>query len=75
MFVFSDPTLLQAVVEARRRGVKVQVMLNPTRRSGEAENEETRKTLTDEDQRRLVEEALQELDFSSLSAGAAGDLN
>jgi cardiolipin synthase len=47
MFVFSDPTLLQAVVEARRRGVKVQVMLNPTRRSGEAENEETRKTLTE----------------------------
>src|SRR5580658_5344320 len=47
MFVFSDPSLLQAVVEARRRGVKVQVMLNPTRRSGEAENEATRKTLTE----------------------------
>ncbi len=30
----------------------------------------TRKTLSDADQRRLVEEALGELDFSSLSAGA-----
>jgi F-type H+-transporting ATPase subunit b len=29
----------------------------------------TRKTLNDEDQRRLVEEALSELDFSALSAG------
>jgi F-type H+-transporting ATPase subunit b len=31
----------------------------------------TRKTLDDSDQRRLVEEALGELDFSSLSSGAA----
>ena len=31
----------------------------------------TRKTLDDADQRRLVEEALGELDFSSISAGAA----
>jgi F-type H+-transporting ATPase subunit b len=30
----------------------------------------TRKTLNDDDQRRLVEEALGELDFSSLSSGA-----
>jgi F-type H+-transporting ATPase subunit b len=30
----------------------------------------TRRSLTDEDQRRLVEEALGELDFASLSAGA-----
>jgi len=46
MFVFSDPTLLKAVIDAQRRGVKVRVMLNPARRSGEAENEESRKTLT-----------------------------
>src|SRR5580700_5513975 len=46
MFVFSDPTLLSAVIDAHRRGVKVRVMLNPARRSGEAENEESRKTLT-----------------------------
>ena len=45
MFVFSDPALLQAVLDARRRGLKVQVMLNPARRSGEAENAETRKAL------------------------------
>jgi F-type H+-transporting ATPase subunit b len=31
----------------------------------------TRKTLDGADQKRLVEEALAELDFSSLSAGAA----
>jgi cardiolipin synthase A/B len=46
MFVFSDPALLKAVIDAHRRGVKVRVMLNPARRSGEAENEESRKTLT-----------------------------
>jgi cardiolipin synthase len=46
MFVFSDPTLLGAVIDAHRRGVKVRVMLNPARRSGEVENEESRKTLT-----------------------------
>ena len=46
MFVFSDPALTRAVIAARRRGVMVQVMLNPARRSGEEENEETRKELT-----------------------------
>jgi cardiolipin synthase len=45
MFLFTDPTLLEAVVAARRRGVNVRVMLNPARRSGEAENEEARKAL------------------------------
>ena len=45
MFIFSDPALLAAVIAAHQRGVKVQVMLNPARRSGEAENEETRKKL------------------------------
>jgi len=33
----------------------------------------TRKTLTDADQRRLVEEALGELDFSTLSSGATSN--
>ena len=47
MFVFSDPTLLAAVIDAHRRKVHVRVMLNPARRSGEQENEETRKTLID----------------------------
>jgi cardiolipin synthase A/B len=45
MFVFSDPALLQAVIDARRRGLNVQVMLNPARRSGETENAEARKLL------------------------------
>jgi len=46
MFLFSDPKLLEAVVSARRRGLKVRVMLNPARRSGEEDNEETRQKLT-----------------------------
>jgi cardiolipin synthase len=45
MFVFSDPSLRKAVVAAKRRGVKVRVMLNPARRSGEQDNEDTRKAL------------------------------
>jgi cardiolipin synthase A/B len=47
MFVFSDPELLKAVVAAQKRRVKVQVMLNPARRSGEADNEEARAMLTE----------------------------
>jgi len=46
MFTFSDPHLLHAVIAAHRRGVKVRIMLNPARRSGEAENEASRKMLT-----------------------------
>jgi cardiolipin synthase A/B len=45
MFVFSDPTLLKAVLAAKRRGVNVRVMLNPARRSGEQDNEPTRQAL------------------------------
>src|SRR5438477_3358168 len=47
MFVFSDPALLRAVVAARKRGVKVQVILNPARKSGEEDNEATRKKLVE----------------------------
>jgi cardiolipin synthase A/B len=47
MFAFSDPSLLHAVVAAHRRGVKVRVMLNPSRRSGEKQNDESRKLLSD----------------------------
>ncbi len=46
MFVFSDPAILQAVIASHKRGVDVRVMLNPARRSGESENEESRKLLT-----------------------------
>jgi cardiolipin synthase A/B len=47
MFVFSDPNLLSAVIAAQQRGVKVRVMLNPARRSGETENVEARSKLTE----------------------------
>jgi cardiolipin synthase len=47
MFLFTDPSLLDAVIAAKKRGVTVRVMLNPARRSGESENEESRKALTD----------------------------
>src|ERR1700739_1923636 len=45
MFTFSDPTLLNAVIAAHRRGVNLRIMLNPARRSGEEENTETRQKL------------------------------
>src|SRR2546426_1121588 len=45
MFVFSDPALTGAMLASRRRGLKVRVMLNPARRSGEEDNEKTRKEL------------------------------
>ena len=45
IFLFSEPTLIAAVIAAHQRGVKVRVMLNPARRSGEPENEETREVL------------------------------
>jgi cardiolipin synthase len=47
MFLFSDPTLIQAVIAAQRRGVEVRVMLNPERRDGEKENGGTRAILLD----------------------------
>jgi len=45
MFVFTDPGLINAVIAAKRRGVDVRVMLNPARRGGESENDETKKKL------------------------------
>ena len=45
MFLFTDETLLAAVIAAKQRGVHVRVMLNPARRSGESENEESRAKL------------------------------
>ena len=45
MFVFSCPGLLNAVVAAHQRGVKVRVMLNAARRDGEDDNENVRKAL------------------------------
>jgi cardiolipin synthase len=45
MFIFTDPTLLDAVIAAHRRGVNVRIMLNPKRRSGVSENDESRSKL------------------------------
>jgi cardiolipin synthase len=45
MFLFSDPGLIKAVIAAHHRGVKVRVMLNPARRNGEQENQDTSKIL------------------------------
>jgi cardiolipin synthase len=45
MFIFTDPTLLDAVIAAHRRGVNVRIMLNPKRRSGVSENDESRNKL------------------------------
>jgi cardiolipin synthase A/B len=45
MFVFSDPDLLKGVIAAHGRGVKVQIMLNPARRDGKEENQESRQLL------------------------------
>jgi cardiolipin synthase len=47
MFLFTDPNMVTAVKAAEKRGVKVRVMLNPQRRDGSAENEETRQALAD----------------------------
>ena len=45
MFLFTDRSLLNAVVAARQRGVHVRVMLNPARRDGSSDNEVARETL------------------------------
>jgi F-type H+-transporting ATPase subunit b len=52
----------RAIQEIRREVADLTVM---------ATEKVTRKTLTDEDQRRLVEDALSELDFSALSLESA----
>jgi cardiolipin synthase A/B len=45
MFLFTDPTLLEAVIAAKHRGVNVRVMLNPARRDGQSDNEKASKML------------------------------
>ena len=45
MFAFSYRPLLDAVVDAHRRGVQVKVMLNPERRDGETDNDHARNIL------------------------------
>jgi cardiolipin synthase A/B len=45
MFLFTDPSLLEAVIAARQRGVHVRVMLNPSRRDGTTDNQVARDAL------------------------------
>jgi phosphatidylserine/phosphatidylglycerophosphate/cardiolipin synthase-like enzyme len=45
MFLFSDPSILKAVIDAHHRGVNVRIMLNPARRDGESENKESHRKL------------------------------
>ena len=47
VFLFSEARLITAVIEAHKRGVKVRVMLNPARRSGESDNDVTYHILAD----------------------------
>lgn len=45
MFIFTDADLIKEVIEAKKRGVKIDIMLNPSRRNGVEENDETRSLL------------------------------
>src|SRR5579862_6306680 len=47
MFTLSDPRILRALIQAQRRRVKIRVMLNPARRSGEIQNTGSRSILRD----------------------------
>lgn len=47
MFLFSEPRLLDAVIAANKRGVKARVMLNPERKSGQSDNDEAKKKMSD----------------------------
>jgi len=45
LFSLSDPPILEALIRAHKRGVKIRVMLNPARRSGEIQNKGSRSVL------------------------------
>lgn len=45
MFLFTDPDLIGATIDAHRRGVKVRVLLNAARRNGDDDNAESRREL------------------------------
>ena len=45
MFSISDPHILAALIDAHKRGIKIRVMLNPARRSGEIQNKGSRSVL------------------------------
>lgn len=45
MFALSDPRIIRALMAAHGRGVKIRIMLNPARRSGEIQNTGSRHVL------------------------------
>jgi phosphatidylserine/phosphatidylglycerophosphate/cardiolipin synthase-like enzyme len=45
MFALTDPQILRALIRAFGRGVKIRVMLNPARHSGEIQNTGSRSLL------------------------------
>lgn len=45
MFALSDPRILEALIGAHKRAVKIRVMLNPARRDGEIQNRGSRSVL------------------------------
>ncbi|HKE27651.1 MAG TPA: phospholipase D-like domain-containing protein [Bryobacteraceae bacterium] len=45
MFALSDPRILRALIGAHGRGVRIRIMLNPARRSGEIQNTGSRHVL------------------------------
>src|SRR5262249_21936634 len=47
MFALSEPRILRALIRAHRGGVKIRVMLNPARGSGEIQNTGSRSVLRD----------------------------
>ncbi len=47
MFALSDPRILRALIRTHGRGVKIRIMLNPARRSGEIQNTGSRQVLRD----------------------------
>ncbi len=47
MFNLTDPGILAALVKAHKRKVKIRVMLNPARRSGEIQNKGSRSVLVE----------------------------
>jgi F-type H+-transporting ATPase subunit b len=60
-------------IEAETRRAVDEIRREVANLTVEATEKVTRKTLSEDDQRRLVEEALSELDFSTLSAGSANN--
>ena len=40
-FIFSEPAMIEEVIAAKKRGLRVRVMLNPSRSNGDGLNEKT----------------------------------